>query len=59
MLKAAEPLNKLSYFIKDNKGIKEKIDETEGVIDKINELLGKIVGMNCITEICIRAKIYK
>ena len=52
-------MNKASAFIDKNDDVKEKIDETEGVIDEVNKLLKKLIGMNCLNEVCIKAKLYK
>ena len=59
MLPVMKTMNKASAFIDKNEDVKEALEETEGIFDQVNKLLKKLISMNCLNEICIKAKLYK
>ena len=59
MIALIEPINKISYFIKDNEEAKEKITLLDGILIKINDLLLKVSKFNCLNEACIKVKVFE
>ena len=59
ILPAAQGLNQFSYFLESKEDVKEGVGKVEGALEKVNELLGKIAKLNCLNEICLKAKLYK
>ena len=59
MLPVMKTMNKASAFIDKNEDVKDALEETEGIFDEVNKLLKKLISMNCLNEICIKAKLYK
>ena len=49
--------NRLSYFVKDDERVTGAVDTGTDLISRINNVLKKIVNLNCITKLCMLAKL--
>ena len=59
LLELMKNVNRLSYFVKDNEEVTDAVDTGSGLLGEINKVLKKIVDLNCITKLCLLAKLLK
>ena len=59
ILPILEKLNPLGFFFKDNHEFKDFLHALEQGTQELVKLLRKIVGMTCITKLCLLVKLLK
>ena len=54
-----EKINPISSFLPENEQASEALDTGNEQVSELNDMLGKIAGLNCITKFCMLAKYLK
>ena len=49
--------NRFTYFLKDNHEVTGALEEGNSIVTELNKVLKKIIGLNCITTICLLVKL--